>query len=295
MAQHTVAVGDISLAVTEEGGGAPVILVHGFPELAYSWRHQLPALAEAGLRAIAYDQRGYGGSSKPEEVTDYRLLELVGDLFGLADALEIERFHLVGHDWGSIVAWSAAVIHPERISTLTSLNVPYRGWCCAFPTVQVIDERLRDRFAYVLSFQDVGAAEERFAAGPERWLRRSYQGVAADPEFQTSDEFSVYLDAFVAGGMFGPLSYYRNIDRNIADVSHLAGATVAAPTLMITADLDPVLPASLVDGMERWVPDLTVKAVTDCGHWTQQEQPEQVNGHLIEFLTGVRFAAPGSI
>jgi pimeloyl-ACP methyl ester carboxylesterase len=150
----------------------------------------------------------------------------------------------------------------------------------------VIAERLRDRFAYVLSFQEVGSAEERFAAGPERWLRRSFQGVAADPDFMSDEEFSVYLDAFVAGGMFGPLSYYRNIDRNTADVAHLADASITMPTLMIMADRDPVLPASLVDGMERWVPDLTVRAVTECGHWTQQEQPEQVSAHLIEFLGG---------
>ena len=284
MATHTVLVGEVSLAVTEMGEGEPVILVHGFPELAYSWRHQLPALAGFGFRAVAYDQRGYGGSTKPEKVTDYRLMELVGDLFGLADSLGIERFHLVAHDWGSIVAWTGAVVQPDRLITLTSLNVPYRGWCCGFPTLQVIEERLRDRFAYVLSFQETGVAEERFAAAPERWLRRSYQGVAADPDFMSDDESRVYLDAFVAGGMFGPLSYYRNIDRNAADVAHMADATVDVRTLMITADRDPVLPAALAEGMERWVPDLTVRAVTGSGHWTQQEQPGQVNDHLLAFL-----------
>jgi pimeloyl-ACP methyl ester carboxylesterase len=285
MATHTVAAGDVSLAITEEGEGDPVILIHGFPELAYSWRHQLPALAGAGFRAIAYDQRGYGGSSKPEDVDAYCLLALVDDLFGLADAVAVDRFHLVGHDWGSIVAWSAAVIRPERVATLTSLNVPYRGWCCGFPTLRVIEEQLRDRFAYVLSFQHAGA-EARFQAAPERWLRRSYQGVAADPGFMSDDEFGVYLDAFTTGGMFGPLAYYRNIDRNVSDVAYLADATITMPTLMITADRDPILPAALVHGMERWVPDLTVRAVTDSGHWTQQEQPEQVNAHLVEFLTG---------
>lgn len=286
MEARTVPVGDISLATVEEGSGEPVILVHGFPELAYSWRHQLPALAAAGFRAIAYDQRGYGGSAKPKAVEAYRLRLVVGDLVGLADALGVDRFHVVGHDWGSIVAWSAAVMHPDRIRTMTSLNVPYRGWCCGFPTVDVIADQLKDRFGYVLSFQEVGAAEERFAADPDRWLRRAYQGVAGDPDFLSDEDFAVYRDAFVAGGMFGPLSYYRNIDRNAAEVAEYADAQVEAPTLMVAVDRDPVLPAALARGMERWIPDLTVRHIADCGHWTQQERPDEVNRILIDFLDG---------
>lgn len=284
MDMYPVDASGVTLAVADEGRGDPVIFIHGFPELAFSWRHQLPVLAEAGFRAIAYDQRGYGGSSKPESVEEYRLTRLVADLVGLADALDLDTFHIVGHDWGSIVAWSAAVMHPDRIATVTSLNVPYRGWCSGFPTTGVIEAQLRDRFAYVLSFQEVGEAEQRFEADPDEWLRRVYLGVAARADFMTDAEYATYRKAFVDGGLFGPLGYYRNIDRNAADVAHLADAQVTMPALMVTTDGDPVLPAALAEGMERWVPNLRVDHIEDCGHWTQQEQPELVSELLIDFL-----------
>lgn len=280
----TVPVGDVELAVTDLGDGPPVVLVHGFPELAWSWRHQLPALVDAGLRAIAYDQRGYGGSSKPEAVDAYRLDRLVGDLIGLLDALGLERAHLVGHDWGSIVVWATAILHPERVERVVSLNVPYRGWFCGFPTTDYIAEHLADRFGYVLTFQERGVTEARFAADPEAWLRRIYTSIAADPGFLGDEAFGVYLEAFRAGGLAGPLAYYRNIDANWALAAPHADEPLRASTLMVVADADPVLPSSLVEGMERWVPDLEVVAVERCGHWTQQERPDAVNRALVGFL-----------
>ncbi len=287
-----VNVGEVDLAVYEEGAGEPVVLVHGFPELAYSWRHQLPALAAAGYRAIAYDLRGFGGSSRPEPVEAYRLTELVGDLVGLLDALELERATVVGHDWGSIVAWSAAVMAPTRVEALVSLNVPYRGWCCGFPTVATIAARHMDRFGYVVRFQGT-ETEERFAADPERWLRRVYAGVAAG-EFMTDDEFGVYRDAFATGGITAPLNLYRNIDRNVADTTAYADASVTVPTMMIAADADPVLPAPVAEGMERWIPDLRTEVIANCGHWTQQERPAEVNRLLIDFL-GARSGNPAGV
>ena len=276
----------IKLAVTEAGDGPPVVLVHGFPELAYSWRHQLPALAGAGLRAIAYDQRGYGGSSKPEPIDQYGLTTLVDDLIGLLDAEDIGNAALVGHDWGSIVVWSAALLYPDRVSKVVSLNVPYRGWCAGFPSTDYLqqDDALRDRFGYVLYFQEVGRTEKAFARSPADWLKRSYHGVTADTDFQSGDEFAVYVDAFTEGGIAGPINYYRNIDANLEATAHLKDAPVTQPTLMVTTDYDPVLPASLAEGMDRWVPDLRVAHVADSGHWTQQEQPDRVNEILIEFL-----------
>ncbi len=276
----------IELAVIDEGTGDPVVLIHGFPELAYSWRYQIPALAEAGFRAIAYDQRGYGASSKPADVTEYGLTSLVADAIGLLDTLGIERATLVGHDWGSIVTWTAALLHPDRVARVVSLNVPYRGWCAGFPTIEFIREHLADRFGYVLSFQEEGVPEAAFAADPDAWLRTIFSGIAADKDFMTADEFTVYLDAFVAGGMFGPLGPYRNIDTNAAATEHLANAPITQPTLMITADRDPILPPSMAEGMERWIADLTVVGVEHSGHWTQQEQPEHVNTILIDFLRG---------
>jgi pimeloyl-ACP methyl ester carboxylesterase len=275
----------VQLAVTEAGEGEPVVLVHGFPELAYSWRYQLPALADAGLRVIAYDQRGYGESSKPESIEDYAITALVDDLIGLLDAEEFDSAALVGHDWGSIVVWSAAVMFPERVSKVVSLNVPYRGWCTGFPSTEYIKEHLVDRFGYVLYFQETGRVEKAFAADPARWLKRSYQGVTANTEFQGDDEFAVYVDAFTAGGITGPVNYYRNIDANIEATAHLKDAAVSQPTLMVTTDYDPILPASLAEGMDRWVPDLRIAHIENCGHWTQQEQPDRVNELLTRFLT----------
>lgn len=276
----------IQLAVTEAGDGPPVVLLHGFPELAFSWRYQLPALADAGYHAIAYDQRGYGGSSKPDAVDAYGLPTLAADLVGLLDAEGIDDAVVVGHDWGSLVAWTTALLYPDRINRIVSLNVPYRGWCVGFPTIAQMtkDERLKQRFAYVLAFQEVGRAEASFAKSPEDWLRRIYLGVTADTEFLSDDELAVFVDAFTEGGLTGPLNWYRNIDGNHAATEHLENATIAQPTLMVTAEFDPILPARLAEGMERWVPDLTVEHVAGSGHWTQQEQPERLNEILVGYL-----------
>ena len=276
----------VSLGVVDVGEGAPVVFVHGFPELAYSWRHQVPAVADAGFRAIAYDGRGYGASNRPSAIDRYRLDLLVGDLVGLLDGLELERASLVGHDWGSIVVWSAAVMEPDRVNRVVSLNVPYRGWCCGFPPVAFIRENLADRFGYVLSFQEPGGEEERFGVDPARWLRRVYRGMTKNRDFMSDEAFRVYLQAFTANGIAGPLNYYRNIDANWEATVPLADAEIRHPTLMVLADGDPVLPAALAEGMDRWVPDLRTEVIGDCGHWTQQERPAEVNRLIIDFLGG---------
>jgi epoxide hydrolase A/B len=277
---------EIRLAVTDAGDGPPVVLVHGFPELAYSWRHQLPALADAGYHAIAYDQRGYGGSSKPEAIDAYGLPTLAADLIGLLDAEGIERATVVGHDWGSLVGWTTALLFPDRVERIVSLNVPYRGWCAGFPTTESMtqNDALKQRFSYVLAFQEVGRTEASFAKSPADWLRRIYLGITADTEFLSEEEFAVFVDAFSNGGLTGPLNYYRNIDANVAATIHLKDAPITQPTLMVTVDFDPILPARLAEGMERWVPDLTVEHVGGSGHWTQQEQPDRVNEILISYL-----------
>lgn len=278
------ALNGVDLATVDEGAGEAVVFIHGFPELAYSWRHQVPVLAAGGFRAIAYDQRGYGGSSKPEDVEAYGLRNLVADAIGLLDVLGIERATFVGHDWGSIVVWAAALLHPDRVDRIVSLNVPYRGHCAGFPSTEVIREHLADRFGYVLAFQEVGITEAAFDSDPDAWLRTIYRGIAADPGFMTDGDFAVYRDAFTRGGLFGPLGPYRNIDANAAATKHLANAPITQRVLMLTADRDPILPPTAADGMRRWVPNLEVVPITDSGHWTQQEQPEQVNEALMRFL-----------
>ena len=274
----------VTLAVDDRGSGDAIVLLHGFPELAFSWRHQVPALVDIGYRAITFDQRGYGASSKPDAVSDYSLSHLVGDVVGVLDRLGIETATIVGHDWGSIVAWTTALVHPERISRVVSLNVPYRGACIGFPTTDVIRAKLADRFGYVLMFQDKGVVEAMFDADPEAWLRGIYPILAADKDFMTDAEFAVFVEAFKTGGITGPVNWYRNIDSNAEAYSGYMDAPITQPTLMIAADSDPVLPVSLTNGMDRWITDLTTVMVEGSGHWTQQEQPEAVNSALIDWL-----------
>ena len=278
----------IELSVTEAGSGYPIVLLHGFPELGFSWRHQLPALADAGFRALAPDLRGYGESDKPTEVEAYGLFTLVDDVIGLLDTAGFAQAALIGHDWGSIIAWTTALTHPDRISRLVSLNVPYRGWCAGFPTTDYIQEHLADRFGYVLMMQQPGVAEAWFASDPAANLRGLYMGGAADPGFLTEEVFDTYLQAFVAGTLAGPANYYRNIDANHAATAHLENAPVEVRTMMVAADSDPVLPVSLTEGMDRWVPDLRIEVVAECGHWTQQERPTRVNELLVDFLGDLR-------
>lgn len=274
----------VTLAVDDRGEGQPVVFLHGFPELAYSWRHQMAALPAAGYRAISFDQRGYGASSKPEDVTAYGLDALVGDVIGVLDALDLADVTLVGHDWGSIVAYTAALTHPDRVGRLVSLNVPYRGACWGFPTTDVIRADHSDRFSYVLMFQQEGAAEAGFAAAPDGWLMAFYGAGARGRAFLERDDFDVFRDAFVSGGISGPVNWYRNIDANAARYADLLNAPIEQPTLVIAADADPVLPLPLTDGMERWIPNLTRVVIEDCGHWTQQERPDEVNDALVAWL-----------
>lgn len=276
----------VTLAVDDQGSGEAVVLLHGFPELAFSWRHQIPALVDAGYRAIAFDQRGYGSSSKPGSVGEYSLSHLVGDVVGLLDRLGIDTATLVGHDWGSIVAWTTALVHPDRVSRVVSLNVPYRGACVGFPTTQVLRDQLADRFGYVLMFQEEGVVEELFNQDPESWLKGVYPVMAVDRDFLAEAEFSVFVDAFRAGGITGPVNWYRNIDHNAAAFAEFLDAPILQPTLMLAADGDPVLPVSLTEGMDRWIPNLTTVIIKGSGHWTQQEKPEAVNAELINWLDG---------
>lgn len=281
---RTLEVNGVSLSVDDRGAGDLVVLLHGFPELAYSWRHQIPALVDAGYRVVSFDQRGYGGSGKPVDVSDYDLAHLVDDVTGILDRLGIDQATIVGHDWGSLVAWTLAVTRPERVSRVVSLNVPYRGACFGFPSTDVLAEQFADRFGYILMFQEDGKAEAGFAADPRSWLTGFYSGGSRGKEFMTNNELDVYVDAFTAGGISGPVNWYRNIDRNAAVFAHTLDAPITQPTLMIAADNDPVLPLRLTEGMDRWIGDLSQVVVEDCGHWIQQEKPEPVNAALIGWL-----------
>jgi epoxide hydrolase A/B len=287
-----IATNGIELHVAEQGEGRPVVLCHGFPELWYSWRHQLPALAEAGWRAIAPDMRGYGESSRPSDVEAYDVLTLCDDLVGLLDALGEERAVFVGHDWGSTVVWHMAIARPERVEAVVGMSVPFARRAPA-PPVQLLRQGFGEDF-YIVWFQEPGVADEALARDVRRTLttRAVWTSAWANedeevrlPSWLSEEELTVYVEAFERTGFTGGLNWYRNIDRNWELTESLAGRKVEQPALFIAGSRDPVqrfMPPEVMDG---WVTDLRDKVIIDgAGHWIQQQRPDEVNGALLRFL-----------
>ena len=277
----------IRMHFVEQGEGIPVLLLHGFPELWYSWRFQIPALAEAGFRAIAPDMRGYGETDKPEGILAYDMEHLVADMTGLLDALELEKAVIVGHDWGGVIIWPMAWMHPDRVERVISLNIPFHGHARERPTETF--KKLPDgRFNYILYFQEPGRAEADIEPDITAWLNQTLRGIAVKQEWITDETIKVFADAFKKGGVTGPINYYRNVDRNWELTAHLAGTQITVPSLMISAEGDPILKPETTQDMEAVVPNLTRHLVKDCGHWTQQEQPEEVNNVIVQFLSDLK-------
>ena len=304
-AAHRVDVGEVSLDVHEAGEGTPVVLCHGFPELAFSWRHQIAALADAGYRAIAPDQRGYAGSDRPEKVADYDIVHLTNDLVGLLDAKGIDKAVFAGHDWGGLVAWAMPVLHPERCLGCIGVNTPY----AAFPSIAMLRAVFPDPDKlYILWFQKPGVAEPVLEANTraifEKMMTAGHKPDVASiaevedanpfrniaelepvgPPMLSEDEIQVYLDAFAKSGFFGPVSWYRNFDRNLEVAPGVGQQKLDLPTLMVTAEWDAALPPSAADGMPALCSDLERVDIAECGHWTQQEKPEELNRAMIDWL-----------
>ncbi len=305
---HFIDTNGIRMAVYEQGEGEPVIFVHGFPELAFSWRYQLPAIAAAGFRAIAPDQRGYGKTDAPPDVEDYRIQELIADLCGLLDALELERATFVGHDWGALVLWHMALLQPERIERLAILNIPFWPRTPVDP-IELARQRLGDNF-YIVNFQDSAEADEAFAADTGHFfdmLMRKNQVSRAEfeklpPEMRVlsllqtiarteasgdpilnAEERAYFVSAFERSGFTGPINWYRNWSRNWASMEGVP-QVVNVPTLFIGAENDVLISPEHIEGMKPFVPDLEIHSLS-CGHWTQQEKPEEVNRILVDWLT----------
>ncbi len=302
----------IELSVHEAGSGPAVVLCHGFPELAYSWRHQLPALAAAGFRAIAPDQRGYGASDRPAPIASYDIHHLTSDLVGLLDALGLERAVFVGHDWGGLVAWLMPLLHPERTAGVVGVNTPYLPRA-PLPPTQLLRAMVggHDERMYMLWFQEPGTAEGVLDANPrrvfEKLMRRGLSPEEAraaidpalgdmnpfrrlaelpdlGPALLQREELEHYVAVFERTGFRGGINWYRNLDRNWETTPRLAGARIEVPSLMITAEWDPVLPPALAAGMPALVPDLETRMIGACGHWTQQERPDELNRLLVDWL-----------
>lgn len=290
-----IVVGADSFHVLEAGAvGPPVVLLHGFPELSYSWRHQLPALAAAGYRVVAADQRGFGGTTAPSEVTDCTIVNLSLDVVRLLDALELEEATVVGHDWGAMVAWHTALLHPDRVRAVGALSVPYTGRT-PVPPMEFFRQVMGDDF-YMVWLQEVGPADEAFAEDVVRALAGGWvhdrehwrEGPApARPSWQSAQDQAVYVEALARRGFTGGLNWYRNFDRNWELMAGHDGVTIDQPAFFLVGSEDPVgafMPASAMQGLVTHVESHTLSGVN---HWPQQEQPGEVNRRLVDFLDRV--------
>jgi pimeloyl-ACP methyl ester carboxylesterase len=299
--ERLVETNGVRLRVVEAGErGAPlVILAHGFPELAYSWRRQIPALAEAGYHVLAPDQRGYGGSSRPTAIEDYDIEALTGDLIGLLDDVGAERAVFVGHDWGAAVAWNTPLLHPDRVAGVVGFSVPPVPRPRVPPT-RAFKRIFGDNFFYMLYFQEPGVADAELGRGPAATMRRLFTdpGTALGkpafdipettplPAWISQSELDHYAEEFARTGFTGPLNWYRNLDRNWELTASTPAHTINAPSLFIGGSADPVLLFTRRDRASEVVSGPYREVMIDgAGHWIQQERAEEVNSELRDYLS----------
>ncbi len=306
----------VELDVLDAGpaDGPLVVLVHGFPESSHAWRHQLPTLAAAGYRVLAPDQRGYARSSAPGAVDAYRVDHLSADLLGLLDDVGADDAVFVGHDWGALLVWDLARLHPRRVRGVVNGSVPYTPWPA--PPTELLRALHGDRFFYILYFQEVGPAERELEADVHESLRTvlwslsgdAYRPPSADelpmtgtgfldalrhgrtvpaglPPWLGPDDMAVFVDQFRASGFFGPVSWYRNLDADHALTKDLPHPSV--PCAFIAGSHDPVVAdrPGYVESMTDVLPDHRGTIVLDgVGHWTQQERPAAFDEALLDLL-----------
>jgi pimeloyl-ACP methyl ester carboxylesterase len=310
----TIETNGIRMHVAEQGEGPLVLLCHGFPESWYSWRHQLRALAEAGFRAVAPDMRGYGQTEQPEQIEKYTLLHLVGDMVGLLDALGERQAVIIGHDWGSPVAWHAGLLRPDRFRAVIGLSVPYRPRPPLRPTT--VMPRTGDEWFYQLYFQKPGVAEAELEHDIRATIRSILYTLSGEmpvapgdydmvprgkgilsrmtnpsalPRWLTDGDVDFYVNEFGRAGFRGGLNWYRNIDANWELLAPYAGAQVTVPALYVAGERDLVVSFRGIDqllpNLGKFLPNLREKIMLPgCGHWTQQERADEVNSAIIGFL-----------
>lgn len=307
----------VRLRVSERGEGPAVMLLHGFPELALSWRSQLRGLAEAGYRAIAPDMRGYGESEAPASIDAYDMVTIASDVVGVLDALGEEQCVLVGHDWGAVVAWYAVLLYPERFRGLAALSVPFGGRGSKSP-LSAMRDAYGENFFYMLYFQEPGVAEAELDADPRGVFERFFASLGAprEPATITSpradaggllgrigrptepptwiepEVFDRFVATFERTGFRGGLNYYRNFDRTWERTADLAGAQIDVPVMFMAGEQDLVIAgrdrASLEAQMRPIAPKLVdVRLFPNTGHWVQQERAGEVNAALLEFLAAL--------
>ena len=305
-ADRLVPVNAIDMLVAEEGRGPLVILCHGWPELSYSWRHQMPALAAAGFRVAAPDMRGFGRTSAPLDVGAYSILDMVGDMVALVAALGEEQAVIVGHDWGAQVAWHCALFRPDVFTAVAGLSVP-PGRRGSGPPLEMLKAQGIGNF-YWHYFQEPGIAEREFESDVDRTMRevlfgrglslmvdpgRGFLGAPGTPEplpsWLREEDVARFVEAFARTGFRGGLNWYRNIDRNWQLTAPWQDARILQPALFIAGARDAVIRGPIGEkrlrDMDAVVPRLSKKLIIEgAGHWIQQERPADVNAALLEFL-----------
>jgi pimeloyl-ACP methyl ester carboxylesterase len=307
--ERRVRTNGIELVVTEAGhrGDPVVVLSHGFPECAHSWRHQLAPLAAAGYHVLAPDQRGYGHSSRPTDVAAYHADELSADLLGLLDHVGADDAVFVGHDWGALLVWHMARIHPERMRAVVAVSVPYTPWPA--PPTELMRAMWGDRFFYILYFQEQGPADAELDRDPATTFRRLFTMAAGTasaepgaagfldripdpgglPDWISQADFDVYVDEFTRGGFTAPLNWYRCFDRNWELTADPPAATIAVPALFVGGSEDPTLAYTPRHRVREVVSgDYREVMIDGAGHWLTEERPDDVSRVLLEFLTSLR-------
>jgi pimeloyl-ACP methyl ester carboxylesterase len=315
-APHLVTTNGIRMAVYERGEGLPVVFVHGFPELAYSWRNQLRSYPAAGLRAIAPDMRGYGLTDRPAEVDGYAIPSLCADLVGLLDALDIERALFCGHDWGGAAVWTLPRLYPDRVLGIIGVNTPAFG---GQPPSGPAEEPLivRTENYYSTTFLEPGRAEAVFSRDVRRALQmifrrgwywdvenmRRYPPDSAEKQMDMlrmieegdyegelvlpEDVLGYWTETFEVTGFTGGFNYYR---ANFGGGGGGGGTPpppppdIEVPCLYVGAENDTILRPSSSDGMPSFIPDLERHVIADCGHWTQQEKPEEFDRVTLDWI-----------
>ncbi len=317
---RTVDAGNAKLRFAVEGEGPLVLMVHGFPESWYSWRHQMAPIAGAGFTAAAIDVRGYGGSDKPHPIEAYSMEQLTGDVAGVAKALQPDApAILIGHDWGAPIVWNTALSRPEAISAVAGLSVPFSG-VPAKPFTEIFKELFTDKghFFYQAWFQEVGPPEAEAEKDVRDFLRKFYFGISGDapdgswpakkhgasllegmkdpgdfPAWLTPEDLDYYVAEFEGSGFRGPISRYRNHENDFAWLQQFKNRKLEMPTFLIGGDRDPAFngfgriadPAAM---MRNFVTDLRgAHVLPGIGHWTQQEAPAEVNRLLVDWLKGL--------
>lgn len=308
--QRRVVTNGIELNIAEQGEGPLVLMLHGFPESWYSWRHQFAPLAAAGFHAVAPDMRGYGKSDKPHNIDAYNQVQVVNDIVGLIPALGYQTAIVFGHDWGAPTAWSCALNHPDKFTAVGALSVPFSPRSPVQP-MPMMREIFKGQFFYQLYFQEPGVAEAEFekdirtalrkflylgageadlsgmtGKGPDDDLLTSLPNPASLPKWLTETDLDFYTREFTRSGMRGPLNYYRNHDLTW-ELTRGAPEQIRQPAMFVAGERDGVvvMAADALKKMPERVTDLRInRLIPGIGHWTQQESPAIVNEEMLRFL-----------